>query len=297
MSGGLDADSGADAGADADADWDANASSQGMHPAPNAFAPAMRWLALSCLVAAAALPACNAPASAGTLDAGRLAATSVAASSPARARAQFAQRLAALAADRARLAQAYLRASSKRQRSRVLEQARQRVVDALIDDVLPAWLGTPWDFNGTAAEPGRGPVACGYFVSAALANAGLNLSRVRFGQSAALVIQRALEPRGEQLHRYFSIPPAELERRLGKLSDGLYVIGLDIHVGFVTIRRGSVRLVHASYTDKRRVTNERLATAKAIANSQPKGYFVSPVFQDDRLVIAWLKGSRVRLLP
>ncbi len=255
----------------------------------------MRSLASSLFIAAvglSALPACNAPASASPLDAGT---SSIATPRRTHARSQFPQRLARLAADRARLAKAHARASSDKERAAVLEQARRRVVDAIIEEILPAWMGTPWDFNGTAAKPGNGPVACGYFVSAALSNAGLNLSRVRFGQAAALDIQRALEPRSSQLHRFFSIAPARLERKLRRLGDGLYIVGLDIHVGFVTVRHGEVRLVHSSYTDGQVVTDEPRATAGASANSKPMGYFVPPLFNDDRLVLAWLTGSRVRL--
>ena len=49
----------------------------------------------------------------------------------------------------------------------------------------PAWNGTPWSFSGTAAAPGRAPIACGYFVSTALEHAGLAVERRRLAQQAA----------------------------------------------------------------------------------------------------------------
>ena len=43
---------------------------------------------------------------------------------------------------------------------------------ALRDDLLPAWNGTAWAMNGTSQVPGRGSIACGYFVSTTLMHAG-----------------------------------------------------------------------------------------------------------------------------
>ena len=40
-----------------------------------------------------------------------------------------------------------------------------------------------------------------------------------------------------------------------------------------------------------------LAAAQAIADSRPKGYFVSPVMHDDRLADLWLRGAAVPLTP
>jgi hypothetical protein len=53
--------------------------------------------------------------------------------------------------------------------------------------------------------------------------------------------------------------------------------------------------VHASYTGPQVVVDEPLEHAAAIAASQRAGYFVSPVFQDERLVEMWLRGTPVPL--
>lgn len=42
----------------------------------------------------------------------------------------------------------------------------------IIDSLMPCWYGTPWDFNGCTTEPGKGSIACGYFVSTVLRDAG-----------------------------------------------------------------------------------------------------------------------------
>lgn len=181
----------------------------------------------------------------------------------------------------------------------VLVEARATVKGAIVDELFPAWLGTAWAFHGTATEPhGEGGIACGYFVATILQHAGLKLSsRTRFGQAAALGIQRALTPDPAALHRVFSVAATELERRIRALGEGIYVIGLDIHVGFVVVRRESVRFVHASYTGDRLVTDEPLVDAEAIHASRKAGYFITPLFEDERLVRAWLSGTSIAAPP
>lgn len=181
----------------------------------------------------------------------------------------------------------------------VLAEARATVKGAIVDELFPAWLGTTWAFHGTATEPhGAGGIACGYFVATILQHAGLKLSsRTRFGQSAALGIQRALTPDPAALHRVFSVPAGELERRIRGFGEGIYLIGLNIHVGFVVVRRSNVRFVHASYTGDQVVTDEPLVDAEAIHASKKAGYFITPLFEDERLVRAWLAGTSIAAPP
>ena len=49
--------------------------------------------------------------------------------------------------------------------------------------------------------------------------------------------------------------------------------------------------MHSSYTPPGTVVDEPVVTSEAIANSQRKGYWVSPLFRDDRLVELWLRHA------
>lgn len=193
---------------------------------------------------------------------------------------------------RERLAKELVRASEP---TAVLARARTALLDGVTEALLPAWAGTPWAMQGTATSPGKDSIACGYFVSTVLRDAGLALHRVKFGQAAALRIQNATTPAGVPVHRFFSIPPPQLAERIERLGDGLYIIGLNVHVGFVVVRDGEARLVHSSYTGDRVVIDEPLSTAQAIANSQSHGYFVSELFTTDASVRKWLEGGSYRL--
>ncbi len=165
-------------------------------------------------------------------------------------------------------------------------------------DIFPAWMGTPWGLGRNSTSrmphlPGK-TVGCSYFVTSVLQNAGLRLTnRYRFAQAPALYIQRSLAPRRKDLRRYYSIPPKALKKRLLGLGPGLYLIGLNCHIGFVVVTANDARFVHASYTDPTVVVNEPLATSQAIVNSRKAGYVVTPLFADERLVEMWLRGEAV----
>jgi hypothetical protein len=150
------------------------------------------------------------------------------------------------------------------------------------------------DSTATRPHEPNMKVGCSYVVTSVLLSVGVQLSnRYTFAQAPAIHIQRSLAPDKAQLHTYFSIPSEQLRDKIAKLGEGLYIIGLDTHVGFVVVRDGEVRFVHASYTGARVVTDELLVDAVAIANSRPKGYFVTPLFQDARLLDLWLRGQKV----
>ena len=45
--------------------------------------------------------------------------------------------------------------------------------NAITNTIAPAWIGTKWDFNGITEVPQQGKIACGYFVTTVLRDAGL----------------------------------------------------------------------------------------------------------------------------
>ena len=206
-------------------------------------------------------------------------------------------------ARRAELAARYAAARGSRARSGIRDEARRFVVETLVSRIFPAWMGMPSGGGPQATasrphEPGM-YISCSYFLTAALQNAGLVLeSRARFAQAPAAWIERALLPPGGQIHRYGNLSPEELEHKLvDDMGEGLYVVGLNIHVGFIVVRDGHARFVHSSYTPPGTVVSEPVASSMAIALSQSKGYWVSPLFKDDRIVEMWLRHQPVPAPP
>jgi hypothetical protein len=209
--------------------------------------------------------------------------------------------VARIEAERRRLSARYEKAPA-RTRPAILREARAFVVAAIIDDLFPAWMGTPWGLGAQSDasrphQPGK-VVGCSYFVTAILQNAGLELeSRRRFAQAPSLWIERALLPYGGQVHRFGSIPAADLRKRIAALGEGLYIVGPDYHVGFLVVSGAEVRIVHASFFPPQAVVSEPIEASAAIDGSRPKGYWVSPLFRDDRLVDLWLRQAAVPAPP
>jgi len=205
-------------------------------------------------------------------------------------------------ARRKELGARYAAARGGRARAAIREEARRFVVDTLVTQVFPAWMGMPSGGGPQATaslphEPGM-YISCSYFLTAALQNAGVVLeSRARFAQAPAAWIERALLPPGGQIHRFGNLSGGELEQRMVALGDGLYVVGLNIHVGFIIVRDRHAWFVHSSYTPPGTVVNEPVVESMAIALSRRKGYWVSPLFQDDRIVELWLRHQPVPAPP
>lgn len=127
-----------------------------------------------------------------------------------------------------------------------------------------------------------------------LENAGLRLaSRARFAQAPSLHMQRALTPDPAVVFRYPGLDAAVLHDRLSRLGDGLYIVGLNIHTGFLLIKAGKVHVVHASYMPPNQVVAEPLTQSEVINLSRRRGYVVTPLFQDDFLIDLWLSGRPV----
>ena len=211
--------------------------------------------------------------------------------------------VAGLDTNRAELARAWRQARTADERAAIRDRASAALIAAITGDLAPAWFGMPWGMgrDSTATRPFAPDqtISCSYFVGAVLGGAGFRLhDRFKLGQAAALRIQQSLVGGPGKVHRFLSIPPAELAERIARLGDGVYVIGLANHVGLVVVRGADVRFVHASYLGDAVVTSEPLATSPAIAASQPKGYFVSPLVTaagaaDDWLIERWLTGAAV----
>src|SRR6187200_2544039 len=56
---------------------------------------------------------------------------------------------------------------------------------AVAETIIPGWIGTAWNFNGTSEKPQQGSIACGYFVTTILRDAGLSLARIKLAQCAS----------------------------------------------------------------------------------------------------------------
>ncbi len=191
-----------------------------------------------------------------------------------------------LRAQRAGLAERWTDATRPEARATVLADARTAVQRAILDDVFPAWLGTDWAFYGATEKPGEGSIACGYFVSTVLRDAGFKVARVDLAQQASSKIVRTFATKGETV--WFRRRPAlEVVKHVKDQGEGIYIVGLDHHVGFLVYDGEEVEMCHSSVLWPGTVVCEPAARAEAM---QSLVHVVGPVLTDD-VLRRWLQGK------
>jgi len=80
----------------------------------------------------------------------------------------------------------YNKQKQKQEWNRLPKTAKEKIfTSAVTETIAPAWFGTAWNFNGTSETPQQGCIACGYFVTTVLRDAGLPIARVKLAQCAS----------------------------------------------------------------------------------------------------------------
>ncbi|MBF9140487.1 hypothetical protein [Hymenobacter properus] len=191
-------------------------------------------------------------------------------------------------ARRLRLAARYRQAATRPARAARLAEARELLLTALDSTIFPAWEGTPWAFYGTSWEPRRGRIACGYFVTTSLHDAGLRLQRTVLAKQTSECIIKNLTSEAH-ITRYWGVESADFVQQVRALGPGLYVLGLDFHVAFLRVREGgAVQMVHSSYLGPGTVVREAAESSAAIGS---KYRVLGKVSDDDAFVRRWLLGE------
>lgn len=195
--------------------------------------------------------------------------------------------------ERQRLGRRWQRAGPGKARRRVLERARGFLVQTVARRLLPFWYGTRWAFHGTTETPGQGRIACGYLVTTVLRDAGFRVQRARLARQASERIIQSLVAEA-YIRRFSNTPLKDFVASVRAMGEGLFLVGLDNHVGFLLVRRSQIFFVHASYVAPGRVVREPAHSSKVLGSSRYR--VVGRLCASDDLVRAWLAGRRLRTI-
>jgi hypothetical protein len=157
--------------------------------------------------------------------------------------------------------------------------------------IAPYWFGTTWDFNGYTNTPGRGTIACGYFVSTTLKYLGVNVNRYHLAQQNPLNEAKSVACGGE-VHTFTNVTPTQLLDSAFK-QEGLYFVGLDNHVGYVLNYKSIVVFIHSNYIAGEGVVSEDLVASEAFKSSV---YYVVPVSNNPDFIRKWILSEPVTIL-
>lgn len=158
----------------------------------------------------------------------------------------------------------------------------------LLNDIIPHWYGTEWDFNGYTAIPNKGVIACGYFVSTTLLHMGVNVNRYKMAQQAGLYEAQTLAIKDENYRTIYGIDSLEVILKR-EYTDGIYFVGLDNHVGYLYIKDQIPYFIHSNYIEDK-VMIEKALFSPAF---QSGVYVIAEISTNEELMERWRTGAVV----
>jgi hypothetical protein len=171
--------------------------------------------------------------------------------------------------------------------SATIDKVRTYVYHQIADSLFPYWLDTPWDFNGTTKVPGSGTIACGYLVTTLLQHGGFHINRYRIAQLSAEKIVISVCPQSS-IHRYCDMPLDRFCNTMSQLGDGLYVVGLDYHVGFIFVKEKEVFFLHSTYVYPGCVIKEKASESIVLESTRYR--IVGKLLGTREFVRQWIEG-------
>ncbi len=187
------------------------------------------------------------------------------------------------------LATRHRKAKSAAERT-VVEADARVVLEQALPAMMRCWLGTPWDFNGTAKGPGAGKIACGYFVATVLKDAGFQLDRYQLAQQPSENILRSFLPKEScelSVGKEYGAFATEVDQR----ERGIYIVGLDTHVAFLVVGGEGFRFVHSSGSRPWCVVDEDRAEAAVLQRSNWR--MLGNLTADPAVLRRWLKAEKI----
>jgi len=176
--------------------------------------------------------------------------------------------------------------ASDEEKKGIVIEAREYLFSQLTNEIFPSWYGTAWDFNGVTQVPNEGHIACGYFVTTTLQDAGFDVPRIKWAQMAS---ENMITKATPHVTRFSNASMEEIETWLASQEDALYMVGLDNHTGFVCKKGNQMKFIHSSpYNELGGVISESIDTHNPLAVS---GYRVFGKILHDEMIVKWLNAE------
>lgn len=194
-----------------------------------------------------------------------------------------------ISALRNKLANKYTQISDSVAQNKFLDSISVTFTTRLLNDIVPYWYGTVWAFEGHTAKPNDGEIACGYFVSTTLRDMGLKLNRYDLAKKAGAHEAQSIAIDQNNLSIYENIDYTNQPPFLEDLSEGLYFVGLDNHVGYIYKKGLQTYFLHSNYVDGH-VMIEYTKTSSAFLSGV---YYVTKITHNTALMKSWLQQKQM----
>ena len=170
----------------------------------------------------------------------------------------------------------------------IIKSTRYFLFNILKNEILPSWYGTPWSYEGTTRIPGKGSISCGYFITNVLSDVGFDIPRMKWAQSASEVFIKILCDNNVKRFRHVSLD--NVKRYLETEGEGIYLVGLDIHVGFVVNNKDKISFIHSNYYQPRiGVMSQDITTRSPLTDSS---YRVIGKLFSDNMIKNWIMNYK-----
>lgn len=167
----------------------------------------------------------------------------------------------------------------------VLKEAQAYLLNTA-DHFFKAWYNTPWTFEGHTQTPREGSIACGYFVTTTLRDMGFNIPRIKWAQQAS---EPVIIKMTSDIRRFQNKPIGDIVKYIKEKGEGLYVVGLDCHVGYIYYKNKNMSFVHANYyKPKIGVMSEPLVGRNPLNDSKYR--IIGKIFDTD-MVRNWILNT------
>lgn len=178
--------------------------------------------------------------------------------------------------------------ATETQKDSIVKAAHDTLLALIIMDYFGHWYGTAWEFHGTTKTPRKGAIACGYFVTTVLEDAGFNIPRVKWACVASEVMIKGMT---KKVKHIINRPVSEVETYIQQAGKGLYVVGLDNHTGFIYNDGTVIRFVHSNYyLPQEGVMAQELDSHNPLKNSK---YRVIGKILDNAMIKNWILSKRM----
>ncbi len=188
-------------------------------------------------------------------------------------------------------------AEEKRQKLRATKNAQkgkeasEKHLIGLFETLTERWLGTRWGLGlPQSSVPQVGKINCGTFVGTILEDMGFVVNVRKLQRQPSQLIIKSFIP-GTAMKKFSNASMKRFLSTVRSMGPGLFIIGLDFHVGFLLQTEDELRFIHASF-ETETVVNEDAATAMPITTSAYKvvGKILTPTNLED-----WRGGRRIKV--
>ncbi|MFN8255107.1 MAG: hypothetical protein U0W24_05420 [Bacteroidales bacterium] len=185
------------------------------------------------------------------------------------------------------------KALGTKEKEMVINSARTYITETLINKIFPFWYGTKWSLSGYSEVPNQGETGCSYFVSNTLKHMGFKVNRYKLAQQNSRNIPQSVQM-NDSLTLFTNIDKENFINKFpGTKKEGLYIIGLDCHVGYLLARKNELFFIHSSYAYPLIVQAEFVKHSKVFSSAN---YFIADFTTNNSLIINWLENKELKIV-